>query len=283
MSEKSLIERQFILTYQGERFPMTQQGNRASEETAAQRMFGPQAAVYATSQVHVRDDSLSVVEEMAGPVEYEWTVDLGTGAGFTAFAMAKRSRRVVASDLTRPMLQQAQRIGQERIIANLRLSQNAAESLPFADDTIDLITCRVAGHHFADFEKALDEVRRVLKVGGPLLMADSISPEDDAISRWMNDIELRRDYSHVNNRKISHIESLLEQSGLKIRRREHARIYLRFNEWVARTQVPEAESAQLRRDFLDAAPEIQEAFQIAPVNGDLAFSWPCLIFRAEKE
>ena len=90
----------------------------------AQRMFGPQAGVYATSQVHVRDDSLDVLQRLAARSDneaYGWAADLGTGAGFTAFAMAQFSNRVVATDPTRPMLEQTRRLGRERRLENLRL------------------------------------------------------------------------------------------------------------------------------------------------------------------
>ena len=85
--------------------------------TAAQRMFGAQAGVYAVSSVHVRDDSLDSVQRLAAEAApYRWAVDLGTGAGFTAFAMAQVSEHIVASDITRPMLQEAERSPIEPII-----------------------------------------------------------------------------------------------------------------------------------------------------------------------
>ena len=89
-----------------------------------------------------------------GTNRYGWSVNLGIGAGFTAFAVAGVSDRVIASDVTEPMLRQAQRLGQERGISKLGLSQNSAEALPFADGSIDLVTSRVAAHHFRDFQKA---------------------------------------------------------------------------------------------------------------------------------
>jgi len=59
----------------------------------AQQVFGPQAAVYVTSQVHVSDESLETIKRLALPAQYRWTLDLGTGAGFTAFAMTQCSRK----------------------------------------------------------------------------------------------------------------------------------------------------------------------------------------------
>ena len=253
------------------------------EGTLSQQMFGAQAPVYATSQVHVNDDSLESVIRLAGQENYGWAVDLGTGAGFTAFAMTQFCHRVVASDLTRPMLQQARQLGQERQLNNLLLSQNAAEYLPIAGDSLDLVTCRVAAHHFASFELALDEIRRVLKPGGSLVMADTVAPEDDLVAAWLNDIELRRDFSHVNDRKISIIQGMLAERSLEVMEREEARVYLQFNNWVARTATPDDEVASLRKDFLTASPEVKQAFEIESTgDGEISFSWPCWIFRAVK-
>ena len=83
----------------------------------AQGMFGPRAAEYAISQVHVSDASLRELRQLATKPDgepYPWVVDLGTGAGFTAFAMSEISQRVVATDVTRPMLEQTRRLGRER-------------------------------------------------------------------------------------------------------------------------------------------------------------------------
>lgn len=251
---------------------------------AAQRMFGAQAAHYAASTVHSSDHRLDTVRRFVPAGGRPWALDLGTGAGFTAFAIADCADRVVAADLTRQMLAETRRLGRERRLDNLLLLQNRAEALPIAADCIDLIACRAAGHHFADLGAALDEMRRVLKPGGSLVMADSVSPEDDNLYRWFNDVELRRDYSHIENRKVSELERMLAARGLRILERELTATYMTFNDWVARTATPPAEVAALRRDFQSAAPAVKAAFQIAETaeGQDLSFAWPCLIFRAVK-
>ncbi|HZA22585.1 MAG TPA: hypothetical protein VFA32_08285, partial [Dehalococcoidia bacterium] len=115
------------------------------------------------------------------------------------------------------------------------------------------------------------------------LMADSVAPEDDAAAEWMNDVELRRDFSHIKDRQVSEIEVMLQDRGLEIVQQEHTRILLQFNDWVARTATPLEEVAALREDFLSASPKVRESFQIQVAGDDVHFSWPCLVFRAVKQ
>ena len=251
---------------------------------AAQRMFGAQAAQYAQSQVHRSDHRLDLVQRLAPAAGSEWAIDLGTGAGFTAFAVAPYAKRVVASDLTLPMLRETRRIGQERRVDNVLLLQNRAESLPIASNSIDLITCRAAGHHFSDLGAALDEIRRALKPGGALVMADSVSPEDDDLYAWFNEVELRRDYSHIENRRVSTLEEMLAARGLDVVEGELTATYMTFNNWVERTATPADEVDALRRDFRNATPAAKAAFLIEETadGGDFSFAWPCFVFRAVK-
>ena len=272
------------------------QSNDPSGGTLAQQMFGPQAGVYAASKVHISDDSLESVQKLTRPslrqaqgdgtgaAPYRWAVDIGTGAGFTAFAMAELSENVVASDITQPMLRQAKRISGERGLANVRLAQNAAESLPFGNGSLDLVTCRKAAHHFRDFEASLDEIQRALRTGGSLVMADTVAPEDSALAEWQNEVELRRDYSHVEDRKISVISRMLAERGLEVIGSEDERVYLWFNDWVMRTKVPAEEVAALRREFQEAPAAVREAFQVGEPgeDEDFLFSFPVWVFRAVK-
>ena len=266
---------------------MTQQAQPGREnesgESSAQRMFGAQASHYASSQVHISDNRLTALQRMISErPAARWTIDLGTGAGFTAFAASEYSSNVVASDITREMLLETRRIGRERALTNVILCQNLAEALPLADNSIDLVTCRAAGHHFSDLDAALGEVRRVLKPGGSLVMADSVSPEDDALAEWFNDVELRRDFSHVHNRKPSVLLKMLEDRGLRVAERYDERTYMTFNNWVERTATPEEEVKSLRRDFRDASPQAKAVFVIEDTGDDFSFAWPSLVFRAVK-
>ena len=105
--------------------------------------FGQYAANYRNSRTHVGGESLEVVKRYAAMngKQYKYGVDIATGAGFTAFAIAPLSRTVVATDLTAQMLEQVNLIRNERAITNIELARVAAENLPFKDASINLVTC----------------------------------------------------------------------------------------------------------------------------------------------
>lgn len=246
--------------------------------------FGVRAGDYAVSQVHVSDDSLEIIRGLLGAASSpsQRAIDLGTGAGFNAFNMAQLDYQTVATDPAGPMLREAQRISGERGLSNLDLCQTSAECLPFADGSLDVVASRMAAHHFRDYQAVVSEAHRVLKVGGALIIADSVAPDDDSVRDWMEDIELRRDYSHIENRKSSVIEATVVEQGLSMVDRVHTSIHLKFNGWVARTAIPEPEAASLRLDFLTAPSVVKDTFEIQEVGDDIHFAWPCLVFRAIK-
>ena len=114
------------------------------------------------------DASLELMDRMIaaaiGSNRPNWSIDLGTDTGFTAFTLGRISNSVIVSDTTEPILRQAKRLGQERKIANLHVSQNTTEALPFEDESIDLVSSKVSAHDFKSFKKALEESNRVLKI-----------------------------------------------------------------------------------------------------------------------
>src|SRR5262249_61248448 len=75
------------------------------------------------------------------------------------------------------MLGVAGRLAGERGILNMSLAETRAEALPFADLTFDLVTCRIAPHHFDDVSKFVAESARVLRSGGVFGLVENISPD----------------------------------------------------------------------------------------------------------
>ena len=92
-------------------------------------------------------------------------LDVGTGAGHTAFAFAPHIAEVEALDLTQEMLDQVERGAQERGLTNIHCQLGDAEALPYPDDTFDFVTSRLCAHHFQNAPAFVREVARVLWAG----------------------------------------------------------------------------------------------------------------------
>jgi len=248
-----------------------------------QRQYGRQAPFYANAAFYGAGESLEAMTELASLGRYRWAVDIASGGGYTAFALAPCAQHYIVSDLTQEMLLQAWRVAQERGVKEIDYLQVTAEVLPFVSGSLDLVTCRLAAHHFPSLEDAAQEVARVLGHGGVFLLADTVPPEDDAVAQWMDEVERRRDPSHVCNRRPSQWWSLLKAHGFRITHSLLKRVHLEFNDWVERAGTPEVEVESLRREFLDAPTKVKEAFGITPAGRDILFYWPCLVVRAVKD
>src|SRR5262245_50245848 len=93
------------------------------------------AANYTRSTFHASSVRLQEVVDLARPQPDDLALDVATGTGNTAFALAPHVRHVVGLDLTQEMLDEARRIAGERSIANADWVIGDAEHLPFGDET----------------------------------------------------------------------------------------------------------------------------------------------------
>src|SRR5882757_9386245 len=146
-------------------------------KSLVQERFGAFAATYATSRPHAEGNSLLRLVELAAP-QPAWTaLDIATGAGHVALALAPHLAHVVASDLTPQMLGVARGLARDRNIVNMSVADVRAEALPFADATFELVTCRIAPHHFDDVRAFVTESARVLRPGGLFGLVENVSPD----------------------------------------------------------------------------------------------------------
>ena len=76
-------------------------------------------------------------------------LDIATGGGHTGLCLASRGYRVTLADISSAMLTNAVKLAGERGLT-VETRQHPAEELPYPDTSFDLVSCRVAAHHFHD-------------------------------------------------------------------------------------------------------------------------------------
>ncbi len=252
---------------------------------SAKEQFDKQAAEYNAQWNTWSEETLNAMLAAAQPKPTDTVLDVATGTGFTALAFAPHVQSVVGLDVSPGMLAQAKKYASERGIANAAFEEGPAEALPYGDGTFDLVTCRIAPHHFFDVQKFLSETTRVLKPGGRFVLVDTTVPDDlPEAAQWQNAVEVLRDPSHVQNYTPSEWRRMTEAAGLTVTecRTGGGGITIPLSDWLHKAGCTPEQSAAVRQAFAEAPESAKQAFQIVThAGGETVFTWQRVVLRAE--
>ncbi len=180
-------------------------------------------------------------------------LDVAAGTGHVARRLAPAVRAVVAIDATVAMLEQ----GRAQAPPNVIFVQGDATALPFLDDSFDVVVSRLALHHLEQPEPAVAEMRRCLRPGGRLAIADLVADhaEQDRLERL-------RDPSHTRILTVDELAALAGADDVEVRG-----VVRPLEPWLAQTETPDAAADEIRAALaaeLDRGP----ATGFRPSRGD---------------
>ncbi|GAB4238788.1 MAG: class I SAM-dependent methyltransferase [Deltaproteobacteria bacterium] len=245
--------------------------------------FGKVASKYRCSADHVDVEDLDLLFTGLALDPAHRVLDVATGGGHTAAALAGRCRWVAASDLTPLMLREAHSLAAGKGAANVACVAADAEALPFRNDAFDRVTCRIAPHHFPDVGKAVSEMYRVTRPGGRIGIIDSVVPGEPSLDAFLNGVEKVRDPSHVRSYRVEEWIEFLAGAGFALLQTASLWKTHAFPEWVARTgRTPEVQR-EVENLFRSAFPLARETFRIVTEGGRVvSYSDEKAIFVAGK-
>jgi SAM-dependent methyltransferase len=184
----------------------------------------------------------------------ERALDVGTGAGALALALAPLVREVVGVDRVPELLAHAR----ERAAAfgNVELVEADATALPFADGSFDLVATIRTLHHVPRPELVIAELARVTRQGGRVLVIDQIASVDPLEALELDRFERARDASHTRLLPEIDLRHLFEANGLALLRDRHDEERRELGAYLdlAGCEGPAREAA------LDLAPQGREAY-----------------------
>lgn len=103
--------------------------------------------------------------------KYRKVFDGGCGTGVNSLALSEMAEKVVAFDLSSGSLKTAEELANKLEIDNIKFHQGSLLSIPFKNATFDLVYCWGVIHHTVNPVKAYEELARILKPGGYLVLA----------------------------------------------------------------------------------------------------------------
>jgi len=248
-------------------------------KTLVQEQFGKTAASYLTSAPHAKGASLERLVELTKPQKTWRALDVATGGGHVAYTFAPHIERMWATDITQEMLDMVKAEAAKRGLANLRTAYAKAEALPFEDATFDLVTCRIAPHHFDSIPDFLAEVHRVLKPSALLALVDNVVPAG-SVGDYVNAFERFRDPSHLRAWTMEEWREALAKAGFKIAHEEQLSKLMEFKSWAARHDANM--QAFLRAMLAQVTPEVNAVLEPKGAGPELTFRLSEGLFIAKR-
>jgi ubiquinone/menaquinone biosynthesis C-methylase UbiE len=170
-------------------------------------------------RVAARQDSRAArlgeeVREFAWPSGDERALDVGTGAGALALALAPLVREVVGLDPVPELLE----LARARAAPNTEFVEGDGTALTYPDGAFDLAGTHRTLHHVGRPDLVVAELARVTRPGGHVLVVDQLAPADPAESAVLHEFETVRDPSHARLLTDTELRELFAANRLALLR-----------------------------------------------------------------
>jgi SAM-dependent methyltransferase len=192
-------------------------------------VWSNRAQAFRDSPTHREGPDLDLLVEMCEPGEGVKVLDVATGGGHVARRLRAQGCEVVTVDPAPGM--------RADVVAR-------AEHLPFDDGSFDVVTCRIAPHHFEDVRAAVAEMARIAQ--RLLVIEDNLYVDERA-----EEAERLRDPTHVRCYSEEEWKAMLTDAGLEVERAERLERRRDVDDWLSRVETPPADAARVKELLAD--------------------------------
>jgi ubiquinone/menaquinone biosynthesis C-methylase UbiE len=162
----------------------------------------------------------------------------------------------------------------------VRTTYAKAEALPFEDDSFDLVTCRIAPHHFDSIPQFLSEVHRVLKPQAMAALVDNVVPAG-SVGDYVNAFERLRDPSHLRAWTMQEWRDALKAAKLAVEHEEQIYKEMEFKSWAQR--YDDTMKALLKSMLMQVTPQVKDVLEPQGSGEDFTFRLCEGLFIARKK
>jgi SAM-dependent methyltransferase len=242
-----------------------------THNTSIRDEFAHQADSFARSQAMSLAETLGAVVELVPEDGAARWAELACGPGLIARAMAPRVGSVLGLDLTPAMIDKARADASAAGVENVSFELGDATALDLPDDSFDGAITRFSLHHIPAPVRVLEEMGRVVKPGGYVVVADHVTDDDGDAAAWHEEIERLRDPSHWACLTPSRLAAMGERVGLEPDLTRETPFAIDFDEWIGRGSGGPA-NAELIDRLLAEAPPAAASFVVRGDPGERTLS-----------
>ncbi len=219
------------------------------------------------------DDFLREFMVFASPEPYELVLDVGSGTGVVAKTIQHFTGLVVGLDSSFPMLSKLTTRNICPVISDIT-------SLPFRNDSFDMITARMVLHHVSDLGEAMKECYRVLKPEGRMIICEAVPP-DYAVRGTYEKIFSLKEKRHTFYE--SDLINLLHYSGFeKIRLRPYYMKQVSLKNWLENSGLEKETCEKIIELHRDSDLHFKKVYNMTLREEDILIDWKFALVKGIK-
>lgn len=241
--------------------------------------FSKQAVSFTKIQGHY--DSVDTLIKMSEVSKQDRVLDMACGTGIMACGFAKIAKEVIGLDITQEMLKQAHKKQNEENLTNIHFEIGDVEALPYDDESFDIVVTRYSFHHFLDVKKVFEEMIRVCKKGGKVMVVDVALEKQ--FEKAFNEMERLRDPSHTKALSKKEFENLFADARLSEHKISSYEVEVELEEQLNASFPNEGDKNKIQEIFKKDVNADTLGTNTHVKNGKIYFSYPISIFMAKRD
>jgi SAM-dependent methyltransferase len=223
------------------------------------------------------------VIDFTGTTPDDTLLDVACGPGLIVCAFAKVVKHATGIDLVPAMIEHAKGLQREKNLTNVTWQVGDITPLPYPDASFSIVTSRYAFHHFLDPLAVLQEMKRVSKSGGKIVMIDVMASPDPQKAAAYDRAEKLRDPSHTRALPLAEMESLFRQVGLSTPRKTFYKVEADLEDNLRRSFPNPGDADKLRQMFVQSLDDDGLGVGAHRVGDKIRFAYPIAVLVAEKK
>ncbi len=242
------------------------------------KQFSKQAVPFTKIKGHY--DSVDTIISMSEVSQNDNVLDIACGTGIVACEFAKYAKSVVGLDITKDMITQSIKSQNEKNLTNMKFDLGNVENLPYENNNFDIVFTRYSFHHFLDTQKIFDEMIRVCKPNGKIMVVDVALKNEYAIA--YNHMERLRDPSHTKALTFDEFNVLFQNKSLSNHKQSFYKVNMELEDQLKASFPNKGDEDKIKEIFKNDIKTNTLGVDTHSKDDKIYFSYPVTIFMADK-